>query len=105
MQGDDTMRHLWITAAALVLSAGSALAQPAGQPLTLLANLNRSYAGLKTNFTEMGDKMTDADYAFKPGPAPELRNFGQLLGHLANAQFGSCAAMLGQPNPNQGHNL
>jgi uncharacterized damage-inducible protein DinB len=53
----------------------------------------------------MADKMSEADYAFKPGPAPELRNFGQLLGHLANAQFGSCAAALGQANPNQGHNL
>ena len=42
---------------------------------------------------------------FKPGPAPELRTFGQLFGHTANAQFGSCAAALGQPNPNQGKNL
>jgi len=94
-------------AAAVLFSATTAFAQPpaAGQPLTLTASLNRSYAGLKANFTEMGDKMAEADYAFKPGPAAELRNFGQLLGHLANAQYGSCAAMLGQPNPNQGHNL
>jgi hypothetical protein len=28
-----------------------------------------------------------------------------LFGHVANAQFGSCAAAVGQPNPNQGHNL
>ena len=47
----------------------------------------------------------EADYNFKPGPAPELRNFGQLFAHVANAQFGSCATALGQPNPNQGHNL
>jgi len=100
------MRVLSVTAGVLLMAA-SAMAQPPapGQPTTITVQLNRGYAGLKTNFTEMGDKMTDADYAFKPGPAPELRNFGQLLGHLANAQFGSCAAMLGQPNPNQGHNL
>ena len=100
------MRYLSVTAAVL-LCAGPAMAQPPapGQPLTLTASLNRGYNGLKLNFTEMADKMGDADYAFKPGPAAELRNFGQLLGHLANAQFGSCAAMLGQPNPNQGRNL
>jgi uncharacterized damage-inducible protein DinB len=100
------MRVLSVTAG-ILLCAGSAMAQPPppGQPTTLTAQLTRSYAGLKANFTEMGDKMAEADYAFKPGPAAELRNFGQLLGHLANAQYGSCAVMLGQPNPNQGHNL
>jgi uncharacterized damage-inducible protein DinB len=100
------MRSLSLTAG-LLLVASAAIAQPppAGQQLTLTASLNRSYSGLKLNFTQMADAMSDADYAFKPGTAPELRNFGQLLGHLANAQFGSCASMLGQPNPNQGHNL
>ncbi|MDR1990871.1 MAG: DinB family protein [Acidobacteriaceae bacterium] len=100
------MRSLSLTAG-MLLVASAAIAQPppAGQQFTLTANLNRAYSGLKLNFTEMADKMSDADYAFKPGTAPELRNFGQLLGHLANAQYGSCAAMLGQPNPNQGHNL
>lgn len=100
------MRVLSVTAA-ILLSAGTAMAQPPapGQPNTITVQLNRGYANLKANFTEMGDKMADADYAFKPGPAAELRTFGQLLGHLANAQFGSCAVMLGQPNPNQGHNL
>jgi uncharacterized damage-inducible protein DinB len=101
------MTRVLTMAMAMVLSAGAAWAQPpgAGQALTLTANLNRAYGALKANFTEMGDKMSDADYAFKPGPAAELRNFGQLLGHLANAQYGSCAIMVGQPNPNQGHNL
>jgi hypothetical protein len=49
--------------------------------------------------------MPEADYGFKPGPAAELRTYGQLFAHVATAQFGSCAAALGQPNPNQGHNL
>lgn len=101
------MKHTLLVLSGVLFAAGSAVAQPPppGQPMTLTASLNRGYSGLKTNFTEMAQKMSEADYAFKPGPAPELRNFGQLLGHLANAQFGSCAAMLGQPNPNQGHNL
>jgi len=87
--------------------AGPSYAQapPAGQQWTVSSNLNRAYNTVKQNLTEMAAKMPEADFAFKPGPAAELRTYGQLFGHVANAQFGSCAAALGQPNPNQGHNL
>ena len=93
--------------AGVFVAVGTALAQapPPGQPLTLTASLNRSYNGVKLNLTEEAAKMPEADYAFKPGPAAELRTFGQLFAHVANAQFGSCAVALGQANPNQGHNL
>src|SRR4029453_16754593 len=86
--------------------AGPAFAQaPTGQKISLAANLQRGYNGVKQNLTEEIAKMPAENFSFKPGPAPELRNFGMLFGHVANAQFGSCAAALGQPNPNQGHNL
>lgn len=100
------MRYASLTAL-LLLCAGPAIAQPPrpGEQLTLSASLNRGYQGLKQNVTEEIQKMADADFSFKPGPAPEMRTFGMLWGHLANAQYGSCAAALGQPNPNQGHNL
>ncbi|MGE0449501.1 MAG: DinB family protein [Vicinamibacterales bacterium] len=101
------MRQAILVVAGVFLAAGSAVAQPppAGQQLTLTASLNRGYNSVKQNLTEMAAKMPDADYGFKPGPAAELRTYGQLFGHVANAQFGSCAAALGQPNPNQGKNL
>jgi hypothetical protein len=101
------MKRAFFVVAGVFIAAGSAIAQPPppGQPTTMTAYLNRGYNGLKLNMTEMATKMAEADYAFKPGPAPELRTFGQLFGHTANAQFGSCAAALGQPNPNQGKNL
>lgn len=86
--------------------AGAAFAQaPAGQQISLATSLQRGYANVKQNLTEEIAKMPVENFSFKPGPAPELRNFGMLFGHVANAQFGSCAAALGQPNPNQGHNL
>jgi DinB family protein len=87
-------------------AAGSAFAQaPAGQQISLATSLQRGYATVKQNLTEEIAKMPEENFSFKPGPAPELRNFGMLFGHVANAQFGSCSAALGQPNPNQGHNL
>jgi hypothetical protein len=96
---------LVVLGAFVATGVASAQPPPAGQALTLSAGLQRSYNGVKLNLTEEAAKMPEADYQFKPGPAPEMRNFGQLFGHVANAQFGSCAAALGQPNPNQGHNL
>jgi hypothetical protein len=101
------MKRLILTVAGLFAAATSAIAQPppAGQALTLAASLNRSYNAVKTNLTEEAAKMAEADYGFKPGPAAELRTYGQLFAHVANSQFGSCSAALGEPNPNQGKNL
>jgi len=101
------MKQLLLVAAGVLLAANSALAQPlpAGQKLGLAASLQRAYNGLKLNLTEEAAKMPEADYAFKPGPAPELRNYGQLFAHTAAAQFGFCSVALGEANPNQGKNL
>jgi hypothetical protein len=101
------MKRVVLVLAGVFLAASSAVAQPPppGQPLTLTASLNRGYNTVKMNLTEMATKMPEADFGFKPGPAAELRTYGQLFAHVANSQFGSCAAALAQPNPNQGHNL
>lgn len=100
-------RSLLIVLVVLLGVAKTAIAQPPppGQKLGLSASLLRGYNSVKQNLTEEAAKMPESDYDFKPGPAPELRTFGMLFGHTANAQFGACAAVLGVPNPNQGHNL
>lgn len=88
-----------------VLLASAALAQqPAPQPVSLATSLQRAYADIKRNVTAAAEKLPDADYGFKPSSMPEVRTFGKLFGHVANAQFGSCAAAKGVPNPNQGTN-
>ena len=101
------MKHVVFVLAGVFLAASTAAAQPppAGQQLTLTASLNRGYNSVKQNLTEMAAKMPESDFGFKPGPAAELRTFGQLFAHVANSQFGACSAALGQPNPNQGRNL
>ena len=101
------MKQVVFVVAGVLFAASSAVAQPPppGQQLTLTASLNRGYNSVKQNLTEMAAKLSDADYGFKPGSAAEMRSYGQLFAHVANSQFGSCAAALGQPNPNQGHNL
>ncbi|HST57993.1 MAG TPA: DinB family protein, partial [Longimicrobium sp.] len=43
------------------------------------------------------EQMPEAEYGFKP--AADVRSFGQLIGHVANAQFMICAAALGEASP------
>src|SRR5262245_40922213 len=88
----------------VVLAAVAASAQaPAQAPMkiSLAQGLQRGYNNIKMNLTEMSQKMSDADYTFQP--TKDVRTFGQLMGHAANAQFGTCAAAKGVPNPNQGN--
>lgn len=81
-----------------------ALAQmPAQAPMKIgiAAGVQRGYDGVKRNYLDAVDKLSDADYAFKP--TQDVRSFGQLWGHIANAQFNACSVAKGEANPNQGN--
>jgi hypothetical protein len=95
-----------LTLGAVLLST-SAAAQPPppGQPLTLSASIQRGYNTIKMNLTQSAEKLSDADYRFKVGPQPETRTFGQLFSHVAQSQYGTCAAVKGVANPIQGQQL
>jgi uncharacterized damage-inducible protein DinB len=41
--------------------------------------------------------MPDAEYTFKP--TPEVRTFGQIVGHVINANFFFCAQAKGEKSP------
>ena len=43
------------------------------------------------------DKMPEEQFAFKPDPA--ARSFGQILGHVADANYLFCSGVLGQSSP------
>jgi hypothetical protein len=88
-----------------VLPASFAVAQPTVGKVGLAAMLKGSYAGSKTNLTSAAEKMPEADYGLKPGTMPEVRTFGQLFAHVADGQFGVCAAVKGVPNPVAGRRL
>ena len=107
------MKHVISAVAAILLSATAAIAQPpattttqpAGQKVGLATSLQRGYGGLKNNLTAAADKLNDADYEFKPSSMAEVRGYGKLFAHVAQAQYGTCAAVKGVPNPNQGKQL
>jgi hypothetical protein len=41
--------------------------------------------------------MPEEQFAFKPDPA--VRSFGQILGHVADANYTFCAGVLGESSP------
>src|SRR5882762_10009896 len=46
------------------------------------------------------EKMPEEEYAFKPDPAS--RSFGQILGHIADANYLFCSGGVGETNPSPG---
>lgn len=46
------------------------------------------------------DKMPEEEYALKPDPAS--CSFGQILGHIADANYLFCSSVLGENNPAPG---
>jgi dihydroorotase len=98
------MTRVFCITSIIVCTATAAFAQapaaPAPQKISLATGLQRAYNGVKQNLTEMSTKMSDADYTFQP--TKDVRTFGQLMGHAANAQFNACSVAKGEANPNQG---
>ena len=43
------------------------------------------------------EKMPAEHYDFRP--ADDVRTFGQIIGHLSDAQYAMCSAVLGEKNP------
>jgi uncharacterized damage-inducible protein DinB len=63
----------------------------------LSAGAKKTYSIIKNYVTKAAAKMPEENYSFKP--TPEVRSFGQLVGHLADANFGFCAAAAGEKPP------
>ena len=91
------MTHMLSTGAlVLLLGAATFAAQSAQNPYSTM--VRDGWNSLKKNLSASAAKMADADYAFKP--TPQVRSFGQILGHLANEHYLICAAVKGEKSPN-----
>ncbi|MGD0001895.1 MAG: DinB family protein [Bryobacteraceae bacterium] len=79
----------------LVLCLAPASAQTPDNPIS--AGQKGLYAMVKNNLVRGAEKMPEENYSFKP--TPDVRSFGQLIGHVADAQYMICSAVLGEKNP------
>lgn len=92
-----------LTAAALAVMTATAAAQQPRPPVPLETGLQNQHRSIRGFLAKSAEMMPEEHYSFKPTPAQ--RTFGELIGHVAQANFGACAALLGQPNPVQGRRL
>lgn len=63
----------------------------------LSAHNRHLYGGVRQILVRTAEKMPEENYGFKP--ADSVRTFGQIVGHIADAQYAFCSAVLGEKNP------
>jgi uncharacterized damage-inducible protein DinB len=86
---------------ALISIPVAAQAQDAAKPAAPANPITMSEKGIYNS--AIGDvvaaaqKMPEENYSFKP--TPEVRSFGQLVGHVADANFMFCALVSGETMP------
>ncbi len=84
----------------LVLLAAAAVpsfAQGASSAKTNTGNAATLFNQVRDFIMQSAVDMPEAAYSFKP--TPEVRSFGELIGHVAGAQHVFCAAALGDKPP------
>ena len=86
----------------LPLLAVAAFAQPAqqAQDNPLSTWLRTAYMGNRNTIVRTAEKMPEENYDMRPGAQPEVRTFGQQVGHVANYNFLWCSQAKGEKNPN-----
>jgi len=81
--------------AAMITLAATSLAQPPANPLS---GGEKAFYGMVSGALIGGaEKMPEENYSFKP--TPDVRSFGQLVGHAAAAQYLFCSIAAGEKNP------
>ena len=88
------MRYLFALGLCLVVAAPPVASQGAN-PLS--DAVRASWQGARANIKESAAQMPEADYAFKP--VDSVRTFGQILAHVAGANYVFCAAAKGEKTP------
>jgi uncharacterized damage-inducible protein DinB len=68
-------------------------------PKDLSTWLRNSYTNNRKFIARTAEKMPEEFYGMRPGAQPEVRTFGQLIGHLANFNFRWCSDAKGEKNP------
>ena len=99
-------RTLGVLCAAGV-SAATVLAQAPAPPATLdiAGALKLQHQNIRRNLAAAAEKMSDADYGFRPqGVPPEVRTFGQMVAHLVAANYSYCALAKSETPPKHSAN-
>ena len=86
------VRRAMAAAVMVACTAGAAAAQDA-----MIKTIKSQHDMFKGNLVKSAAKVAEADDAFKP--TPEVRSFGELVGHVANANYMICSMAIGEKSP------
>jgi uncharacterized damage-inducible protein DinB len=86
-------------AATLAVVPAAAVAQGMGQGHQAVGinSIKPLYEQFKGWIIASAEQMPEADYAYQP--TAEVRTFGQMVGHVANAGYAFCAGAMGEERP------
>lgn len=85
---------------AFLLLAAAAAAQPPADENPMSTWLRNAFKGNRGNIVRIAERMPEEFYDMRPGTQPEVRSFGQQVGHVANYNFLWCSQAKGEANPN-----
>jgi uncharacterized damage-inducible protein DinB len=113
-QEDGMKFRVMASAVVMILLSVAAFAQSDAKPATAsqeskadqaspantFSTFNKiAYTRIKTILVASAEKMPEENYNFKP--TDSVRSYGQIVGHLADAQYNFCALATGEKNPGQ----
>ena len=88
---------LLITAVSARSQAQKAVEKPKNQDNPLSTFNKHIYGHVKDVLLRSAEKMPEENYSFKP--TDTVRSYGQIVGHVADAQYLFCSIALGEKNP------
>lgn len=93
----QTLLICLLAPATLALAQGKPAAVASSQDNPLSGFNKRAHTQLRVWLLRSAEKMPEENYNFKP--VETVRSFGQVIGHVADAQYLFCSAVLGEKNP------
>lgn len=87
------MKKLWFVCSLAALPVFAQSSGSTSNPNPLSATEKYIYSMSKSDILKSAQEMPEANYSFKP--VDTVRSFGQLVGHVADAQYEFCSAVLG----------
>jgi uncharacterized damage-inducible protein DinB len=85
--------------AILCITVLAAAAPALAQDNPYLPAAKQTLGMIKGNIVKAAEQMPEEHYSFKP--TADVRSFGELIGHVANANYMICSRASGAENPNK----
>src|SRR5512138_3076172 len=82
------------SAVTLVAALVLACLLQAQAPPTIASETKQAWTAVRGNLLKAAEKMPEAEYASKP--SPDIRTFGEMIGHISDSALRSCAGVKGE---------